>query len=101
MANWKRQPYRNKKILNAARGEQCTIGSPECNGNPETTIAAHSNYYEDGKGKGLKADDCFVAFACSSCHRWLDEGTDPMRRDLFHRGMKRTWRRILDKGVLK
>ena len=51
------EPYRNKKILNAARDEQCCINSPACNYNTETVVACHSNYQEDGKGMGRKADE--------------------------------------------
>ena len=36
--------YRNQKILKSANGQPCTIHSPWCNGNAETTIAAHSDY---------------------------------------------------------
>lgn len=99
----KRGPYRNKKILQAAQGEPCTIRSPWCNGNPRTVVACHSNWAEDGKGAGQKADDCFVAFGCSECHRWLDEGFEHahIKQEYFHKGLKRTLRRLLDLKVLK
>lgn len=93
--------YRNKKILAAANGQACTVQSPACNGNPATVVAAHSDYAEDGKGMGQKADDCFVAFACSGCHHWLHEGKEGDRYRAWHRGFKRTLRTLLDTGVLK
>lgn len=97
----KRTPYRNRKILDAARGEECTMQLVGiCNGNPETTVAAHSNYGEDGKGMGQKADDVFVAFACSDCHARYDQRPEELR-DVFHRAMKKTWRRLLDRKILK
>ena len=110
MQDEKRVPYRNKKILQAARGEECTINSPVCNYDPSTVVACHSNSQEDGKGMGQKADDCFVAFGCSACHKWLDENVwynsdnrlDLMEKaEYFHRAMKKTLRRLLDMGVLK
>lgn len=106
--NQKRTPYRNKKLLAAAQGQQCTLQVPGvCNHDSQTTVAAHSNASEDGKGLGQKADDCFVAFVCSACHDWLDgrikiqPGEPDDRHYFFHRGMKRTWRLLLDMGVLK
>lgn len=105
----KRKPYRNKKILEAAKGEECLIQSPYCNYDPNTVVAAHSNECDDGKGAGQKADDCFIAFACSSCHDYVDgrapkyEGESDFEIRLFYhnRGIKRTIRRLLDMGVLK
>jgi hypothetical protein len=99
----KRESYRNKKILQSAKDEQCTMRTTFCNQNPQTVVAAHSNWSEDGKGMGIKADDCFIAYCCSGCHSALDQGLIPNdeARDLFHRAMKLTWRRLLDKGILK
>ena len=34
--------------------------------------AAHSNFGEHGKGRGIKADDKFTIPLCHSCHRWFD-----------------------------
>jgi hypothetical protein len=63
---------------------------------------------DDGKGKGQKADDCFVAYACNRCHDFIDSRYptpvsqyDQEERDWYlDRGIKRTIRRLLDKGVL-
>jgi hypothetical protein len=68
---------------------------------------AHSNLSEHGKGKGLKAHDCFFAALCNACHKWLDNqggsGKDPSglwdstpedRRAMFLRAMARTWRKL-------
>ena len=105
----KRKPYRNKKILEAARDEPCLVNSPYCNRDPSTTIAAHSNKMDDGKGLSQKADDIFVAFCCASCHDYVDgrtggadSGRDGMHRNEYlDRGIKRTIRRLLDLGVIK
>lgn len=100
----KRQEYRNRKILDAARGEDCLLQIPGvCNNDTSTVIAAHSNFGEDGKGASQKADDIFVAFSCFRCHQWLDESHASIDEKyyLFNRGFKRTLRRLLDKWVLK
>lgn len=95
----KHTAYRNRKILDAAKGQPCM----RCGKEDGTTVAAHSNYQEDGKGMGKKADDLFVAFLCADCHRWMDEGraTYDAKREDFHRAMKKTLRLLLDMGVLK
>ena len=63
-------------LLRMARGMPCLfriVGV--CNHDPGTTVAAHSNWAEHGgKGGARKADDCYSAWACSSCHTWLDSG---------------------------
>jgi hypothetical protein len=61
------------KIRQSARGEDCTINLPGvCNYNPETSVWAHSNRYEHGKGMGLKAKDEHGAYACYDCHMVYD-----------------------------
>ena len=95
--------YRNKKILQSAKGQPCTIRSVWCKGDPKTTVAAHSNQSIHGKGGKLKAHDCFVAYACSDCHRWLDESTASRAEkvEAFNAAMHRTWLLLLQNGVLK
>jgi hypothetical protein len=62
-------------IRKSAMGQDCTLGiAGVCNGNPETTVWAHSNQLKDGKGIGIKARDEEGCYACSSCHAWLDGG---------------------------
>lgn len=93
----------SKHIREAARDEDCTLLVPGvCQNNTQTTVACHSNYSEDGHGKGIKSDDIFVAFGCYHCHTWLDQGkaSREEKRDVFHRGMKRTWKRLFEKGVI-
>ena len=94
---------RSKKILQSARGELCTVNSPACNHNPETTVAAHSNWQEHGKGMGQKAHDIFVAYACSDCHAWLDSGSASKagKREYWQRGHTVTLVRLFEKGVIR
>lgn len=54
-----------------ARGRDCTIRLPGCNGNPKTTVLAH--YRLAGtSGVGMKPPDTNGAFACSYCHSVCD-----------------------------
>ena len=41
-------------------------------GNPNSQ-AAHSNWSEHGKGRGIKADDTYTIPLCHRCHQWLDQ----------------------------
>lgn len=68
-------PRRNKRLLDLARGKPCLLQIPGvCNGDPATTVAAHSNQLIHGKGRGRKAHDCYVVYACADCHFWFDQG---------------------------
>lgn len=55
-----------------ARGQDCMIRIPGvCNHNPETTVLAH--YRMTGTcGTGMKPPDTMGAWACSSCHDFVD-----------------------------
>jgi hypothetical protein len=53
--------YRSQKLLKAARDQACAI----C-GSVGTTVAAHSNLVEHGKGIGIKAPDCLIAWLCQA-----------------------------------
>ena len=98
----KRKPIRSKAYTDAARDQACAMNSPWCSYDPRTTVLAHSNWAEDGKGASQKADDLFGADLCSECHRWLDTGpaSREEKRDAFHRAMKVTLRRRWDQGLL-
>lgn len=98
--------YRNKKIREAAEGEECTMHSEYCNHNPETTVAAHSPFGLDGKGLGIKSNDFNVAFLCSLCHDALDgrisAGWDREWREiLFGRAHRKTLERLFELEIIK
>lgn len=63
--------FESRKLLDLARDLPCF----HCGGERGTVVAAHSNAGEHGKGKSIKAHDCFIAFLGDRCHRWLDQGT--------------------------
>jgi hypothetical protein len=108
MSFGKNEPYRNKKITQSAKGEVCQMRIPGiCMGGTETTVWAHSNAYTDGKGIGQKAHDCFGAYMCAACHDEFDGRTrksginSTTMEFMFTQAMKRSWLRLLKKGVLK
>lgn len=62
-------------IRKSAKGQACTLHIVGiCNYNINTTVWAHSNRIDDGKGMGIKARDEEGCYACSACHEWLDHG---------------------------
>ena len=107
-------PIRINQIRASARGQTCTIQSPWCNHDPDTTVLAH--YSAPGCGTmGGKSDDSSAAYACSECHDHLDgrKNWDLVRQDMscremyenskewfWFRGMRRTWKQMLMDEVL-
>jgi len=86
--------YRNKEILEHARGKACQ----NCWKQDGTTVAAHSNLLEHGKGRGIKAHDCFVAYLCHECHTDYDTGS--LSQGIFNRAMTRTRQIAIDAGLI-
>ena len=74
-----------------------------CNGNSETTVAAHANWPEYGKGMSLKAHDWACCWACSDCHAAIDGQryrlTAEERREHWHRGFLRTLDAVFNRYV--
>lgn len=69
----KRSRPKTTKIRQSARGEDCTINlEGVCNYDPDTVVWCHSNQSAHGKGMGLKANDEYGAYGCSSCHKIYD-----------------------------
>ena len=52
-----------------------------CDSQDGTIVAAHSNLYEHGKGKGLKAHDGMHAWLCHRCHFELDQGKNMSKEE--------------------
>lgn len=58
--------YRNKKLTDSARNEQCvSCGAPN-------SVWCHSNEHLHGKGRSIKAHDIFGFYGCQACHDWFD-----------------------------
>ena len=62
-------------LTEAARGAPCRVRLPVCNGNVETTVAAHYRSVSLGAGMGIKPNDLLCADACSACHDAIDGRT--------------------------
>lgn len=62
-------------LTQAARGAPCRVRLPICNGNAETTVAAHYRSVSLGAGMGIKPNDLLCADACSACHDAIDGRT--------------------------
>jgi hypothetical protein len=66
------------------------------------TQAAHSNWSEHGKGRGIKASDEFTAALCQSCHLELDQGarlSKEQRRMLWQMAYQRTVNRLKSQNL--
>jgi hypothetical protein len=72
----KPRAHRNRRLLDLARGMPCLFRVPGvCCGDPDTTVAAHSNLSIHGKAGARKANDEFSAWSCVACHTWYDQGS--------------------------
>ena len=95
----------SKKIRNSARDEDCTfriVGV--CNYDPATTVLCHLP--DESKGMGKKSDDISAAYGCSNCHDVVDgrvrNNEFEAHKDWYmRRAQVRTWRQLIDKGVIK
>lgn len=66
---------RDHKRLAAIRKLPCV----RCGSSPSQ--AAHSNFGEHGKGKGIKANDNYTIPLCYSCHMVFDQYRDMGREE--------------------
>ena len=98
--------YRSPALLKLARGAPCLVAIEGiCTGNRESVVAAHGNWQNLGKGVGLKAHDCFIAFACQACHDAIDGRTHHIpkadRRYYWQRGFERTVLYLFENAKVK
>jgi hypothetical protein len=97
---------RSKKLRDSARGQECTLQiAGICCGDTETTVLAHLP--DESHGMGLKADDISSCYACRTCHDaidmrsgWARMNDDSTREWYMRRAMVRTWRRMIDSGLV-
>lgn len=92
--------YRNRKLLDLARGQACVW----CGSEDGTIVAAHSNLMEHGKGKGLKAHDGMHAWLCYRCHTEYDQGAKMNReekRDFILAAICKTYQRMWEQELIK
>jgi hypothetical protein len=96
---------RSKKITQSARGEACALRVPGCcNFNHETTVFAHAPCVDSGMG--IKSPDWWGAYACSSCHDFMDgrafsKFVDSTNKDRYWlAGIYETQKKLREKGLL-
>jgi len=105
--NLKPETLHSAKLRAAARGEDCTLNTPACNYNPETSVLCH--YQFEGGVMGSKEDDFSAGIGCSSCHDYVDRRTKFQGEHIseadYHfycgRSVIRTHKRFREKGVIK
>jgi len=78
--------YRDSNLLKLAQGEKCLLEiAHNCLGTEgSTTVAAHSNFGVHGKGRGIKAEDCYSVWACHRCHTLFDSGNIDKQKKIEH-----------------
>ena len=92
--------HRDKKLTQLARDQACV----NCGANDGTTVWAHANGAEFGKGMGIKAHDCYGMFLCSICHHQLDQGfamTRDEKREFTYRNICKTHLKLWQEGLVK
>ena len=95
---------KSKPLRDSARDEPCTLRIVDtCNGYWATTVLAHLP--DESNGMGTKSDDISSCYACSSCHALIDNPGSMLlskedREWYMRRAMVRTWRRLLEKGIV-
>ena len=100
-SNAKPVPHRNANLLAMARGRECLActlsGMSICQ--PDSVVAAHSNWGVHGKANGRKADDFYSVWLGFEHHSFLDQGSADaqVKRDMFdacHKLQVDRWREI-------
>ncbi|MCG5072259.1 nuclease domain-containing protein [Paraburkholderia tagetis] len=101
--------YRNQRIRDSARDEECLVRLPgACTHDPRTTIWSHYRGEAGGKAGALKADDLCGAYACTVCDAIYDGQRKPPKGMTYadvvmawFEGHIRSIVRLHAKGILK
>jgi hypothetical protein len=91
----KENAYRSNRWLRAVASLPCVACGKE-----GQTQAAHRN---QGKGMGIKTDDCFIAALCQECHAGIDSGsmmTKQERRERMDWAILMTLRALVQAGMV-
>jgi hypothetical protein len=91
----KPQTYRSEAWLRAVATLPCVI----CDQEGETQ-AAHR---DEGKGMGIKTDDCWTAALCVKCHAYYGESgaeTRERKRDIMNRAILTTIAELARRGLI-
>ena len=91
--------FRSPKLLKAARDQACVL----C-GSVGSTVAAHCNLTEHGKGVGIKCPDSLTAWLCSGCHALIDGRwgylSKDEKREQWYRAFARTVVQLFEQGIV-
>lgn len=90
---FKQRAFRSEKWLAAVRSIECCVLCGRYG-----SQAAHRN---EGKGGGMKTDDCLTAALCHDCHYEIDNGRDlnlDQRRALMDRAIVLTLKALVHAG---
>lgn len=96
--------YRSEALRRAVSELPC-----QCCGIQGYTQAAHSNLYEHGKGRGMKASDAAIMALCADrpgvigCHTKLDRYIDITRAqavELTHKWIASTYIALVQQGLV-
>jgi len=92
--------FRCSKLKKAANGLPCVL----CR-STGTTVAAHSNSLEHGRGMGHKAPDYYIAYLCQVCHDRVDGRAGGLskeeKRQLWTTAFIRTVAVWFERGIVK
>lgn len=92
--------FRSPKLLQSAEGQRCA----SCGDQRGTTVAAHLNSVEHGKGTGIKCPDFMTADLCDVCHALYDgrmgKLTKAEKVDLWMTAYLRTVKRWFTDGTV-
>lgn len=100
------KPIRSQKLRDSARGQACTFQIPGiCSYDWSTTVLCHLP--DESGGTGRKSDDLSSAYGDHACHAAID-GRDAKawatiydeRQWYMRRAMVRTWRRMIESGLI-
>ena len=82
-----------------ARGKECQVRLVgRCNRDNNTTVLAHFRL-SGLSGIGMKSEDIFGAWCCSSCHSWADTHHDDATQLALAHGVFRTQAALLKAGI--
>lgn len=94
--------YRNPDLLALAYELDCQLQIPGvCEGGRGEPC--HANWSDFGKGKSIKAHDCFFASGCRACHMEIDQGsrlTREEREAYWNLGWRGTMLALWQRGLI-
>lgn len=91
---------RHPKLLKLAKGKPCVM----CGRDDGSTVAAHSNLQEHGKGMGTKAHDAASAWLCYPCHAEYDQGntmSKTEKRSYILEAIVETYIQMWEQGLIE